>query len=432
MKRIEINTKNFEKKSPRYGNKSTYSNGFSFPVLSGQSNFNYHSTSTVLEDNSIQHQVSENRNIYSISVDWLEFICSWENPVEISYRSNTNQRIIVERISSHRNPNFRNLNRVFVDGVEVCDIFSGVNNGTHRFNEVSVRMANPQLYTIGYPDKIREVIQAFSLTFIRMARIDIALDGQEIMRFDTYLNKFVKSPTVQRNNDAIKILPTAFNKKEHHWLSWSIGSTQSGISARVYDKTEEITKSGKDYIYQYWLQNNIAVERVGRFEVQLNYKRLEKYGIDLDSLDMLTNAEFIGAIFCNEVEPWFKLFRVRKKDMMEHKKEVALKKGRELRLIKWNQVPKKLELLHFCDHQSNASRINAQRTISFTLREILRKPNTSTTAQTDIILQYANEYDLRDYTNNKIRVLFGNEIKSPYIEILKPLVSNGINNEKRG
>lgn len=427
MKRIEINTKKIGKKSPRHENKPTYNNGYQFPVITGSTNFNYHSTSTDLEDNSIRFQVSEKHNIYSISIDWLEFICTWENPIEISYQNNTHQNIIVEKISSHKNLNFRNLNRVYMDGVEVCDIFSGANNGRHKFNEVSIRIANPQLYSIGYLVKIRELIKAFNLNYYRMARLDIALDGQEIMRFDTYLNRYTKSPTIQCNNGAIKILPTAFNKKEHHWLSWSIGSSQSGISARFYDKTDEISQSGKDYIYEYWKTNNIATDKVGRFEIQLNYKRLEKYGIDLDGLNNLTNAEYIGAIFTNEVEPWFKLFRVRKRDMMEHKKEVAIKKGHELRLIRWNHIPKKIELLNFCDHQSNAPRINARNSISFNLREILRHPNTSTTAQVDIIEKYANDYHLQDFVIHKIRDLFGNEIQSPYIEILKPLVNKEVN-----
>lgn len=431
MKRVQINTKLSAKESLRCEKKSTYNNGFSNPAISGSTNLRYNSDSTALDNITLQYQDAKKHNIYSINVDWVEFICVWTNPIELTFKKCANQRVKAEKISSHRNPNFRNLHRVHMDGVEVCDIFSGINNGTHGYNEVSLRIANHQLYSIGWSTKIREVLDYFDLSFKRIARIDIALDGQELMRFDTCLNKFVRSPTIQRNNDTIKILPTAFNKKEHHWLSWSIGSSKSGISARFYDKTEEITKSGKDYIYQYWLRNNISTDRVGRFEVQLNYRRLKKYGIDLNGLENLINADYIGAIFTNEVEPWFKLFRVRRRDMLEHKKEVAIKRGHELRLIKWNHIPKEMKLLQFCDHQSNASRINAQRSITFTLREILRYPNTSTTAQTEIIKKYATDYQLQDWLSNKIRDVFGNEIKSSYLEILKPLVNRNFDSEKR-
>jgi hypothetical protein len=103
---------------------------------------------------------------------------------------------------------------------------------------------------------------------------------------------------------------------------------------------------------------------------------------------------------------------------------------RELRLIKWNNIPKNMELLQYFDHQSKASRINAQRSISFTLKDILHFPNISTTAQVEIIEKYANDYLLREYVSNKIRFLFGNEIKSPYIEILKTLVCKEINSGK--
>lgn len=343
--------------------------------------------------------------------------------MEVIYRNHSNESIMVEKISVHKNPNFRNLYRIYIYGVEVCDIFSDSNNGTHSYNEVSVKVANAMLYTANWVDKVKMVIRSFNLTFIKMARNDIALDGMELTKMDFVLNKFTKSHTVQISNDAIKILPLALNKKELRWTGWSIGCKKSGISARYYEKTEEIKHTHKEYILDFWSKNNISSERVGRFEVQLNYKRLKKYRIDLNNMELLTNAEFLGTILQQEVRPWLKFYHVRRKDILNHRKEIAIRRGREINLIDWSQLPNRIILLEYYIHEPHSSVINARNTISFTLREILHNPNTSTTAQVDVIEHYANKYDLSEYVQRKIKALFGDDIKPLYFKHLQRFVN---------
>jgi hypothetical protein len=340
----------------------------------------------------------------------------------LEFINSTNSRITVERISVHKNPNFRYLHRIYMDGVEVCDIFSCANNGTHAYNEISIKISNSLLYTTKWVDCIRYVVHYFKLEFDRMARWDICLDGQDLMKLDDVLNKYTKSHTVQINNNAIKILPMEFNKKDLKWSGWNIGKKKSGLSARFYDKSSEILASGKGYVNSFWEQNGITAEKVGRFEIQLNGARLKKYRIDLSNMELLTDAEYIGTVFREEVQKWIRFYRVRKKDFLNHKKETTINRGHEIHFIKWSHLPNKTDLLEYYDHIPQSSVINASRTISFNLREILKKPETSTTAQVEVIEHYAKEYQLEEYVQRKIRMLFGNEIKSPYAEFLKRFI----------
>ena len=111
---------------------------------------------------------------------------------------------------------------------------------------------------------------------------------------------------------------------------------------------------------------------------------------------------------------------------LNHKKETAIKRGREIPFIKWNHLPNRIDLLEFNNHIPNPSIFNARSNISFNLREILKHPNTSTTAQVDVIEHYAKEYHLEDYVHRKIRVLYQTEINSSYVEFLKWYIdSNG-------
>jgi hypothetical protein len=313
-----------------------------------------------------------------------------------------------------------------LNGVEACDVYSCPNNSTHAYNEVSVKIANGLLYTENYHQIIYRLLKAYGLTFVRYARLDIALDGTDILNQVDMLNKWTKSYTVQTNNDAITILPTAFKKKEHRWLSWSFGKGKSGISARLYDKSNEIERTKKEYVTDFWRKNGIPTANVGRFEIQLNYKKLKRYQLNLSTLKQLSDAGFVGAIFTNEVKSWLRFYRVRRKDMLNHKKEYAISKGKEIQFIKWERIPIKTELLQMDNHVTNGSVINARNAISFTLREILRHPDTSTTAQVEVIYKYANDYQLQDYVRSTVKNLFHGENNNQYIALLNRLMDEDI------
>ena len=312
MKGTDINTQKFEIVAPSYCN----NNELQFPVFSGSTTVNYSSTLTYNHGNTVNYFPVVRDIKYVLCLDWLEFVCGWDNPIELSYINNDVPDIIIERIGVHRNTNFRYLHRIFVEGVEVCDIYSSPINRLHAYNEVSVRISNYLLYTGGYQRLLNKILDAFGLTYVRMVRIDIALDGADILKIMAYLNKYYKSHTIQIKDDRIKILPTAFDKSSLTVLEWAIGSKKSGISAIVYGKTDELIVSGKKYIADFWLKNGIPAEGIGRFEIQLNGKRLKKYCFDISNIELLSDAGFLGAIFIAEVKPWLILYRVRKVDYL--------------------------------------------------------------------------------------------------------------------
>ena len=414
MKHSEINTQNFKRKSAN-------NNGFSFPESSGSTNPEYYLTSTTCNDQELNYNIQKNANFYCICTDWIEFVCKTNQSIELTFQNNQNTHITIEKKSVCNNPNFLNLHRIYFNGIEVFDIFSKPNYSFYKKDEVLIKVHNALLYSSRYFNDVLKLLEVFELNYIRLSRIDIALDGTDIIRLVDILNKFDDSHTIQINNDAISILPTKLNKKELRYPSWTIGKGKSGISANIYNKSDEIKSSGKNYITDYWKTNNIDTENVGRFEIKLKGKRLEKYNLNLMDLEQLSNPEFIGSMFTNEVKPWVKFYRIRKKDYLNHKKEVAIKKGREIRFIKWNKIPITMKSLKTFDYVPTNSVVNARNTISFNLHEILVHPNTSTTAQINIIRKYAVDYGLVDFTKNKIINLFENNNANPYKKRLDEL-----------
>ena len=150
-----------------------------------------------------------------------------------------------------KKPNFQNLHRIYFNSIEAFEKFSNPTNCLHLKNQVSVKVSNVFLYTDNYFDNINELLQSFSLKFVRIAQLDIALDGEDIIKLIDVLNKCCKSHTIQSSNDTISILPTAFKKNERHRLSWSIGKSKSKISTRVYIKSDVMELQKKDYIRSY-------------------------------------------------------------------------------------------------------------------------------------------------------------------------------------
>lgn len=406
MKRIKINTKNFEKKLAN-------NNGFSFPEFSGLTNSEYYSTSTIYPEQTLKNNIKKNVNFYCINVDWLEIVCKTIEPINNIFIRNQNAHIQIESKSFSDNPNYLKHHKIYFYGDEVFNIYSNPNNRKHKKDEVSIKFNNELLYTDRYYDYLLKLMNTFDLTYLRLGRLDIALDGTDIMKVIDLCNKHSRRHTIQTNNDAISILPTKFNKKKIRYLSWAIGKSKSGLSATVYNKSDEIKTNGKNYITDYWVKNNIDTENVGRFEIKLNGTRLRKYGLDLCELEKLVDAEYIGALFTNEVKSWLRFYRVRKKDFLNHKKEVTLKKGSEIQFIKWNKIPVKMDLLKTIEYVPNNSVLNARNTIAFNLREILVHPNTTTSAQFDIIKKYTIDYSLESYTENKIKILFENNSQHP-------------------
>ena len=141
------------------------------------------------------------------------------------------------------------------------------------------------------------------------------------------------------------------------------------------------------------------------------------------------DAGFLGTIFTNEVRTWLRFYHVRKTDIINHKKEVAIKKGSEIQFIKWHKIPTKQIQLKTYDHKPNSAVINARNSISFTLNEILLRPNASTTAMVETVQKYAADYELQDYLKYKLIKVFGNEVKSQYLSLLQPLLSSGVKDE---
>lgn len=342
---------------------------------------------------------------YTINLDWLQFVT--KKTKEINFTGYQSSNLIISETNGY-NPNFYKCYVVSMLGTDICELHVNPTNKNYSADEVSVKVNNGLLYTQDFVASVEKVMVELGLECTRISRIDIALDGSDNLKINEYIKRYTRTDTIQINNDNLKICGDTFNKKAVKFDTYYIGRKKYQKVAQSYNKTQEISSSKKNYITKYWELNNLNTEKeVGRFELQLGSRHLKKYGIT--SLRQLADTTFIGSIFKDEVGSWFKMYQVKKKDIKAHRKNIAIAKGRELKIFKWNHIPHESIGLKLIDVQPNQEH-QAKRTVSFSLDHLISKyPNNYSTSGNTVnyIQSVANNYDLDHFASKKIKEKLG-------------------------
>lgn len=204
------------------------------------------------------------------------------------------------------------------DGVLEWQRFGSIKVGSTFTDEdtplyVWIRIDNRMLYTPFYPDTpaathLYYIAEALSLNFNNVTKIDIATDSNT--------NYFYRIKRAVRNMELVPIvLGTAYperktiiskllyihtaDRERYRTNTISVSSSEKDFSLSVYNKSEEIGESHKDYIKD-WTSLNDTIHRV---EVRLKRSAirdyLTAYSITFEDLYYrLFDKELLFSIFC--------------------------------------------------------------------------------------------------------------------------------------
>lgn len=401
MKILPINIEKKEKSKP-------INNVYPFTDIPHQNKNERDCKSQNYKENTQEINSKKKFKKYTINLDWLQFVT--KKTKVLNYKGYQSSNLILTEANNH-NPNFSKCYVVTMLGTDICELHTNPTNKNHSNDEVLIKVNNGVLYTQNFITPVEAMMEELGLEFKRISRIDIALDGYDNLKLNNYIKRFTKTDTIQIGNDNLRIDGDNFNKKAVSFDTYSIGSKKRQKVARVYNKTEEISSSKKDYITKYWKLNNLNTEKeVGRFEIQLGHRHLRKYNIT--QLNTLDDIKFIGSIFKDEVEGWLKMYQVKKRDIKTHRKDIAIKKGKELKIFKWNHIPHESFGLKLMDVHPNKEH-QAKRTVSFSLDHLISMyPNNCSTSGNTVnyIQTVTSNYDLDYFTSNKIKEKLGRAI----------------------
>jgi hypothetical protein len=181
---------------------------------------------------------------------------------------------------------YRDFYGIFHNGNRFGNMLSGVQPKYNMpLNDVQIEVANNKLYENDWLNSLRKIASDLGGTFHNFTRLDIAIDG----------GKFFETHERMKAKEIVLIGRAAVNdyyirKKgspDRVINGYYIGSRKSSKSIKVYNKTNELTRSNKRYIENYWKQNNIDTSRdVQRMELTMRNDESKKYDdIDWNKLD---------------------------------------------------------------------------------------------------------------------------------------------------
>lgn len=134
-------------------------------------------------------------------------------------------------------------------------------NAVLPINACHIRLTNRSCYHERAANLMKEFLSRYNYEFVRISRVDIALDferfdsGDDPLKFiRRYMNgrySKINQANVHAHGD------DTWNKREWYSLSW--GSPKSQIGTKLYLKTKELEEVGdKPYIRQAWLRAGIV------------------------------------------------------------------------------------------------------------------------------------------------------------------------------
>lgn len=193
-------------------------------------------------------------------------------------KTHENERIKInqncEIVSTHRsNQMFANIFDVFYEGIKVGTLETNPKLGKLDENYSRFRYDNQILYTDSISKIYNRLKYAFSWHFQKFSEVDIAMDTEHqnntFNLFDQYARKTIK---ILGNYDK-----SAMWDKNDEMKYFRIGSKKSDKFVRCYYKRQEIAKSNKTYITDYFDKNDFAQDKeVFRVELSMSSKIMNK------------------------------------------------------------------------------------------------------------------------------------------------------------
>lgn len=215
-------------------------------------------------------------------------------------------------------------------------IFEGENIGTlqthpvHSYmneNNGQFKIENHLLYSFDWLDTYFGLLASARWTHKNVTRLDISIDGSSIKKALDLIVKHEKSDTIGRKGKA------DFHAKkdpENKIKSFHVGSSSSEKYATIYKKSDEIEKSEKQYIKDFWYKNRLNdIKDVYRFELRLKSKITKHYDIN-----RLNDPTYLASIVRTEVKNWFE-FYYKGKDKNKHR---TYQKSKDMNWIEWENI----------------------------------------------------------------------------------------------
>ncbi|MEI7594572.1 MAG: hypothetical protein WCK02_02410 [Bacteroidota bacterium] len=267
-----------------------------------------------------------------INLDWLEmYFIGKITPIEEDLSDGTindhyqiNQHFQLNRSYENKHPSFDLCYHIIIGKQKVGYLFYR-SNGKYRFanaDTIQVRIDNHILYQTGLSSMLYNIQQSLNITFHSYYRIDIAIDGYNIIKRHNVLSQSKE----YRRKRSIRVNGIYDENTKAH-TSFVLGASKSDKTISIYPKQQQIIDVQKHYIGDYWKRNGLTIRKndtIDRVEIRLSRKLLQHFTAIFEELEI---PIFLASIF-----------KTNANDILEFV-EIANHKHRE-HLINWESFGK--------------------------------------------------------------------------------------------
>ena len=194
-------------------------------------------------------------------------------------------------------------------------------------NQLQFKIENQHLYRVDWLDCYKDILGLTNWKPLSNTRVDIAIDGKAGDTASRMSSRHINGSVVGRKGKAVMTIGYLPNKSIK---GFHVGSPNSEKSATIYNKSQDIARTEKQYITSAWKQNNLVVGKadVKRFEIRMRAKVANNY--DWTRLD---DVDYLATIVRTECKNWFE-FYYKGKDKNKHRNY----KNKSMEWIDWNSI----------------------------------------------------------------------------------------------
>lgn len=326
-----------------------------------------------------------------ICVDWFQACIDVLN---IDVLSSLTQRKVVEEIqvnddvllsySGNGTKNFEKLYKVYLYGIHYATLqFDTRCPQLFDYNSGIIKLENQVLYTSSWLDDFKYIISEMGARVRSITRLDIAIDGSD--KAIEFINRWVKGRTLGRKGKAA-ITPCYRNDLSIE--SVIVGRPSSDKQISIYEKLQEISKSNKSYITEFWKNNGLQIgDKVWRTEIRMNSGITSSY--DWQRLD---DPAYLASIARTELKNYLE-FYYKGKDSNKHRTY----KNKSMEIIDFDRIGGKL--LEKRENKPPSDVYRAKQAIKHLYREdYLNGIEDAVKVANDLTV----EYGLSDWLNMKL------------------------------
>lgn len=187
---------------------------------------------------------------------------------------------------------------------------------------IQFQVVNNALYEVGWLSDVKYCFNKLSWKMLNITRLDIALDGVDVMGL-------VKDYVQEKIDRLGRAHLTPHIKGKREWEGFDIGRSK-GWNKMItgYIKTEELEKSNKHYIKDFWARTGLQTEgrEIQRLEMKIKNEEIKKIvGFEWTDLD---NFEYLATIFRTCMKNFF--------EFIEISNDTNVTRAKRIEFINWD------------------------------------------------------------------------------------------------